>query len=63
MENVDQKTIDCWRTNYALNKTPQQLYDYWIPFGPPVGAMLALKAAVDEIERLREVLEKFPAQI
>jgi hypothetical protein len=45
--------LACWRINYSLHLTPHELYDYWQAHGTPTGAVLALKAAVDEIERLR----------
>ena len=58
--DIDSKTIDCWRTNYGLDKTPHELHAYWSAWAPP-GAVLALKAAVGEIERLRAVaLEHIP---
>lgn len=46
--------LACWRINYSLHLTPHELYDYWQAHGTPTGAVLALKAAVEEIERLRE---------
>ena len=45
--------LACWRINYSLHLTPHELYDYWQAHGTPTGAVLALKAAVEEIERLR----------
>ena len=52
---VDKQTIDCWRTNYGLEKTPHELHALWSSWAPP-GAVLALKAAVLELERLRDTL-------
>jgi hypothetical protein len=52
---VDRQTIDCWRTNYGLNKTPQELHAFWSAWAPP-GAVVALRAAVGEIERLASAL-------
>lgn len=52
---VDRATIDCWRVNYSLDKTPHELYALWHSWAPP-GAVLALKAAIGEIERLRDTL-------
>ena len=54
---VDAAVIDCWRVNYGLDKTPHELSDFWQDRAPP-GAVLALKAAVSEIERLREELRR-----
>lgn len=50
-EAIDRQTIDCWRANYSLDKTPHELHALWHSWAPP-GAVLALKAAVIEIERL-----------
>ena len=52
-EPLTQDGIDCWRVNYALHKSPHELHDFWRDGAPP-GAALALKAAVAEIDRLRE---------
>jgi len=52
---VDQAMMDCWRANYGLDKTPHELHAFWHSWAPP-GALLALKAAVAEIVRLRAVL-------
>lgn len=52
LDPIDRQTIDCWRVNYGLDKTPHELHAYWSAWAPP-GAVLALKAAVGEIERLR----------
>lgn len=49
---VDAAVIACWKTNYGLDRTPHDLYAYWQPESLPTGAVLALKAAVHEIERL-----------
>ena len=52
---IDRRTIDCWRVNYSLDKTPHELHELWHSWAPP-GAVLALKAAIGEIERLRDTL-------
>lgn len=52
---IDRQTIDCWRVNYILDKTPHELHALWHTWAPP-GAVLALKAAIGEIERLRDTL-------
>ncbi len=49
--------LACWRINYSLHLTPHELYDYWQAHGTPTGAVLALKAAVEEIERLRSAVD------
>ena len=48
----DSTVLDCWRANYGLDKTPHELHSFWQHCTPP-GAVLALKAAVSEIERRR----------
>ena len=53
--HVDRATIDCWRANYGLDKAPHELHAYWRA-GSPTGAVLALKAAIGEIDRLRDTL-------
>ena len=53
--SVDE-TLNCWRVNYGLDKSPHGLMDFW-QNSPPVGAVLALKCAVEMIERYREWLE------
>ena len=53
----DSTVLDCWRANYGLDKTPHELHSFWQHCTPP-GAVLALKAAVSEIERLREELRR-----
>lgn len=52
---IDRQTIDCWRVNYGLDKRPHELHAMWHSWAPP-GAVLALKAAVAEIQRLRDTL-------
>jgi hypothetical protein len=52
---IDAATIDCWRQNYGLDRTPHELHALWNSWAPP-GAVLALRAAVLELERLRDVL-------
>lgn len=53
MRDAERLDLACWRINYSLHLTPHELYDYWQAHGTPTGAVLALKAAVEEIERLR----------
>jgi hypothetical protein len=48
---IDEETLECWRINYELHRDPHDLADFWRA-GPGVGPVLALKAAVEEIERL-----------
>ena len=57
----DSTVLDCWRANYGLDKTPHELHSFWQHCTPP-GAVLALKAAVSEIERLREELRQKHAE-
>ena len=54
---VTPEMIDCWRVNYCLDKTPHELHEFW-GYRAPSGAVLALKAACDEIESLREAVRK-----
>ena len=54
-ERVTQGMIDCWRVNYDLGKTPHDLHAFW-GYKAPSGAVIALKAACDEIESLRKAL-------
>lgn len=49
------ETLDCWRTNYGLDKSPHELHAFW-EGNTPTGAVLALKSACGEIERLRAAL-------
>lgn len=49
--SVDRDLIECWRATYCLDKTPHELHAMWQSWAPP-GAVLALRAAVEEIERL-----------
>ena len=55
---VTQEIIDCWRVNYGLDKTPQELHEFWCD-RVPSGATMALKVACDEIELLRKDAECF----
>ena len=55
MTDVTQDVIDCWRVNYGLDKTPHDLHAFWAD-RVPSGAALALKAACDELERIRSEL-------
>ena len=57
-EHVTQGMIDCWRVNYDLDKTPHDLYAFW-GCEAPSGAVLALKAACDEIQSLRKDAERY----
>ena len=50
---VTPEIIDCWRINYGLDKTPHELHAFWCD-RVPSGAVMALKAACDEIESLRK---------
>lgn len=52
---VDAAVIDCWKVNYGLEKTPTEIAAAWGNWAP-TGAILALRAAVAEIERLRAEL-------
>jgi len=54
---IDDHTIKCWTINYGLDKDTADLHALW-KTGAPFGAVLALKAAVDEIKRLRAEAEK-----
>ena len=54
---IDDDTLECWTINYGLEKDPKDLYAIWQRGAPP-GAAMALKAAVDEIKRLRAEAEK-----
>lgn len=49
--------IACWRFNYGLDKSPQELHDFWNGCAQP-GAVLALKSAVERLERLRAAAVK-----
>ncbi len=55
---IDAATIDCWRQNYGLDRTPHELHALWNSCAPP-GAVLALRAAVLELERLRALLARY----
>ena len=57
-EHVTQGMIDCWRANYDLDKTPHDLHAFW-GYEAPSGAVIALKAACDEIESLRKDAERY----
>ena len=50
------ETLNCWRLNYGLTKTPNELHTLWCDGAPP-GAVMALRAAVLEIERLNSVAQ------
>lgn len=52
---IDRQTIEYWKINYDLEKEPHELAELWKEC-PPIGAVLALKVAVIEIERMREAL-------
>jgi hypothetical protein len=54
---IDDDTLECWTINYGLNRDPNSLYAIW-ERGAPFGAVLALRAAVEEIKRLRAEAEK-----
>ena len=54
---IDDDTLNCWTVNYGLDKDLNDLAAIWA-MGAPLGAVLALKAAVDEIKRLRAEAEK-----
>lgn len=60
-EPIDQATIDCWRTNYGLDKrTPAEAARYWgdtCAGMAPAGAVAALGVALDELDALRTALE------
>lgn len=49
--------IDTWKINYELHRDPHDLAEFWKDGAPPACA-LALKAAVSEIEQLREALKE-----
>lgn len=58
------ETISCWKINYGLaDKTPQQAAEWWrhaaggSDIAAPVGAILALAAAIEQIEKLRAELD------
>jgi len=53
---VDAQTMACWRANYGLHATPHALHRFWGPCNAPAGAVLALRAAVIEIELLQAEL-------
>lgn len=53
---VDRAMIECWRQNYGLDKTPHELHAFWNPQAP-AGAVLALKLAVQALERAHDWLE------
>ena len=57
-ERVTQGMIDCWRVNYDLDKTPHDLHAFW-GYEAPSGAVIALKAACDEIQSLRKDAERY----
>jgi hypothetical protein len=49
---VDAAALECWKVNYGLDKTPQEIAATWGNWAPS-GAVMALRVAVAEIERLR----------
>lgn len=57
-EPVDQATIDCWRTNYGLDKrTPAEAAKWWgdnLRGLAPSGCVAALGVALDELDALRK---------
>ena len=57
-ERVTQEMIDCWRVNYGLDKAPHDLHAFW-GYEAPSGAVLALKAACDEIESMHKDAERY----
>ena len=62
-EPVDQATIDCWRTNYGLDKrTPAQAASWWgdnLRGLAPSGCVAALGVALDELDALRKDAERY----
>lgn len=54
---IDEETLRDWRINYELHRDPHDLTAYWRNYCP-IGAVLALKAAVEEIESLRGLLSE-----
>lgn len=50
------KDCDCWRVNYGLDKSPQELADFWNDY-LPVGCAMALKAACEHIRHLSKEVE------
>ena len=48
--------IEHWRINYGLDKSPHELSEFWNN-RVPNGALVALKAACEEIERLRSIVK------
>ena len=62
-EPIDQATIDCWRTNYGLDKrTPAQAARYWSEACAgmaPAGAVAALGVALDELDAERKDAERY----
>jgi len=66
---INDKTIECWKINYGFHdKTPMEAAQWWRDqnggrdLSAPVGAVLALAAAVEEIERLRGIIENLEMQ-
>ncbi|MGL4651467.1 MAG: hypothetical protein ACRC1H_18825 [Caldilineaceae bacterium] len=57
MTDITQDVIDCWRINYGLDKrSPAEAAKWWSERHDglaPSGAVAALGAALDEIDRLR----------
>lgn len=58
------ETIRCWRINYGMDtRTPMQAAQSWrdhsggAELSAPAAAVAALGTAIEEIERLRDVLQ------
>lgn len=59
-EALPANAIDCWVTNYGLDRNPFALAELWKD-GAPMGAALALKAATAELRRLYAENERLRA--
>lgn len=59
---LDPEIINAWRINYGLDKcTPEEAARWWsdtFDGKAPAGAVAALGLALEEIERLRDKLER-----
>ena len=59
---ITPETILCWKTNYGLlSRTPEKAAAWWhdkMAGKAPAGAVAALGLALEEIDRLRDDLER-----
>ncbi len=61
---LDDETINCWKINYGLDKrTPEEAMRWWFNACnsmAPAGAVAALGLALEEIERLKALINDKP---